>query len=94
VPPQEGRSWSKAGAEVRNVTLHDAILARRAVDGDVGIIEPNGFVVQLEGEIALVDFYGISVEQIDVPIEAFYVHYIDVVTLFVEEGIKSLCRSE
>ena len=76
------------------IALHDTILARSTVDGDIGIVEPDGLAVEFEGEIVLVDFRRLATLQIHMPVEAFDIDDIDIVAFFVEEGIDTLCRAQ
>ena len=72
------------------IALHDAVLAGCSVDGDIGIVEHHQTTILHEREVVTVDGGRGAVVQVDVPVHAFHVDDIHIVTFFVEEGIKSL----
>ena len=67
------------------VALHDTVLARSAVDGDIGIVEDHRLAVAHKREVVFVYLDGFVVFQCHVPVLVFHVYDIDVVTLFVEK---------
>ena len=96
----EGQCFDEHGAggvgqvEQVEVALHDAVLARCAMYGDVGVVEPHGLAFELEGEVVLVDLLCRAVGQVHVPVGAFDVDDEDVVTVVIEEGVQSLSRAQ
>ena len=61
---------------------------------NVRIVEKDGLGTVIEREIVFIDGCNVSIVKVYVPICALHIYYIDVVTLFVEEGIQPLCRTE
>ena len=59
----------------------------------VGIIEHNHLAVDDAREVAAVHLDGASVLKIDMPVLPFHIDDIDIVTLFVEERVQTLCRT-
>ena len=76
------------------ISLHDAILTRLSVDGDVGIIKKDRFPVMLEREVVLINGCRGTITKVDMPVSSFHINDIDIVFLLVEKGIKSLCRAQ
>ena len=64
------------------------------MDGDIGVVEQFGLAVLDEGEIVAVNLGCRAVMQFDMPVLTFDINDIDIVTLLVEEGVKSLCRAQ
>ena len=73
------------------IALHDTVLSRSSVDGDISIIKHDQFTILLEREIIAVNGSRCAVGKVNAPVHTFYVHDIDVVTLFVEKGVETLC---
>ena len=76
------------------ISLHDAILARCAVNGDIGIVEPYGLSIEFEREFVLVNPLCGTVGQINMPVGILDIDDIDIVAVVVEEGVESLCRAQ
>ena len=76
------------------ISLHDAILARCAVDGDIGIVEPHGFSIKLEREAVLVYPLCGAIGQVHMPVGVFHINDIDIVAIMVEERVESLCGAQ
>ena len=80
--------------EQLEIALQDAVLARRAVNGDVGIVEDYGFPVVQEREVVFVDGHDVAVIEVDVPVEFLHVDNVDIVSLFVEKAVEPLGRAQ
>ena len=68
------------------VALHQSVLARGAVNGDVSIVEDHSLAILAdEREVVLVDGGHVAVFVFHVPVDALHVDDVNVVTFFVEE---------
>lgn len=76
--------WSKEIDQLK-IPLHHTILARLPVNGDIGIVEQDEFVVQTEREIVLVYGSRCPIVKINVPVSPFYINYVYIIPLFVEK---------
>ena len=75
------------------ISLQDTVLARCAVDGDVGIVELHELSVVHKREVVAVDWCPCAVGEFHAPVIAFHLNDIYIVALLVEERIESLCRA-
>ena len=76
------------------ISLHDAVLARRAVDGDVGIVKHDSLAVLSDERKVVAIYLGyITIIEGHVPVLPSHIDNIDVVALLVKKGIESLCRA-
>ena len=73
------------------VALQDTVLARGAMNGDIGIVEHHQLTILLEREIILVDRCRGTVIQVRLPAVTFDDHDIYVVFFLVEKGVQTLC---
>ena len=76
------------------IALHNAILAGGAVDGDIGIVEDHGSPLISKEKSFLSTGNGIAILEVHLPRLSFHLHYIDIVALFVEEGVEPLGRPQ
>ena len=57
------------------IALHQAVLARLAMYGDISVVEHHGLaVLAYEGEVAPVDGCHVAVVKVDVPVGALDVN--------------------
>ena len=75
------------------VALHDSVLARGAVNGDVGVVEKHGFAFFHEREVVFVDAGCVAVVKANVPVLSLDGDDVDIVSLFIEKRIEALCRT-
>ena len=76
------------------VALQQPVLTWSTMDSDIGIIEQLGLSVLYKGEIVAVNLGCRTVMQFNMPILSLDVNDIDIITLLVEEGVKSLSRAQ
>ena len=69
------------------VTLHHAILSWLTMNCYICIVEEYRFTILLKREIFLIDFRGIAIVKIDMPIGTLYIYQINIVTLFIKERV-------
>ena len=67
------------------ISLQDSVLARCAVDGDVGVVELHELAIFNEREVVAVDRRHGAVGKLHVPVHAFHLYDVCVVALLVEE---------
>ena len=76
------------------VALHDAVLARLAMNSDVGIVEEDALSVAFERKVVLVDGCRCTVVEVHMPVSAFHIDDVNIILRLVEKGIKALCRAQ
>src|SRR5574344_317290 len=76
------------------VSLQNTVLTWSTMNGDIGIIEHCGLTVLHKGEVITVDNNRGTVRQFHMPVTSLHIHDIYIVTLFVEERVKSLSRAQ
>ena len=74
--------------------MQQTVLTWSTMDSDIGIIEQLGLSVLYKGEIVAVNLGCRTVMQFNMPILSLDVNDIDIITLLVEEGVKSLSRAQ
>ena len=76
------------------ITLQHTVLARSAMNGDIGIVKTDFFTILQEREIILVDDRFLTVGQVHMPVILPNHDDINVVTVMVKRIEKPLCRTQ